>query len=122
MAELVNRTWTVGQEYTFQEVEADWAGERRTFYRFSVDGLDRSSELYDSIEHAMASAIGEKFTGRRGAGGTAVGTAADWFMRMCGADAYEGMTAAEIRSVQEEQARRERDEWAAQMAARRGEG
>lgn len=103
--ELVNRTWTVG-EYTFQEVETDWAGERRTFYRFGVDGLPRSNELFDSVEHAIVSAIAEKYTGRRGAGGTAVGTAADWFMRMVGADVFDGMTAAEVKAQQEAEARK----------------
>jgi hypothetical protein len=43
-------------------------------------------EWYPSLEHAMAAAIAEKYTGRRGAGGTGVGTAADWFMRMIGVD------------------------------------
>lgn len=43
------------------------------------------SEWYNTLEHAMAAAIAEKYTGARGAGGTGVGTAADWFMRMIGA-------------------------------------
>lgn len=42
-------------------------------------------EWYASLEHAMVAAVGEKYTGRRGAGGIGVGTAADWFMRMIGA-------------------------------------
>lgn len=42
-------------------------------------------ELYLTLEYAMASAIAEKYTGPRGAGGSGVGTAADWFMRSIGA-------------------------------------
>lgn len=52
-------------------------------------GKPKIGEWYDSIEHAMAAAIAEKYTGRRGAGGPGVGTAADWFMRMIGADVVE---------------------------------
>jgi len=115
--ELVNRTWTVG-EYVFQEVETDWAGERRTFYRFGVDGLPRSNELFDSVEHAIVSAIAEKYTGRRGAGGTAVGTAADWFMRMVGADAFDGMTAAQIAAQQDAEARKAEADRISARAAR----
>lgn len=49
-------------------------------------GKPKLGELYVSLEHAMVAAVGEKYTGPRGAGGTGVGTAADWFMRMIGAD------------------------------------
>lgn len=94
--ELINRTWTVG-EYTFQEVETDWGGQRRTFYRGQVNGLDKCNELFDSLEHAIVSAIATKYTGPRGASGSGVGTAGDWFMRMVGADAYQGMSAPAIR-------------------------
>lgn len=52
----------------------------------SRDGEPRTnSELYGSLDHAMVAAIAEKHTGPRGAGGSGVGTAADWFMRMIGA-------------------------------------
>lgn len=44
------------------------------------------NEWYPSLDHAMVAAVAEKHTGRRGAGGTGVGTAADWFMRMIGVD------------------------------------
>lgn len=78
--------WAVGR-WTFFEVErADG-----TFYAFSVDdamddrGLPKIGELYLSLDHAMVAAVGEKYTGERGAGGSGVGTAADWFMRMIGA-------------------------------------
>lgn len=49
-------------------------------------GKPKLGELYASLEHAMVAAVGEKYTGPRGAGGSGVGTAADWFMRMIGAD------------------------------------
>lgn len=50
-------------------------------------GIPKTGELYESLDRAMVSWVAEKYTGRRGAGGTGVGTAADWFMRMIGADA-----------------------------------
>jgi hypothetical protein len=49
------------------------------------DGEPKIGELYGSLDHALVGAVAEKHTGRRGAGGTGVGTAADWFMRMIGA-------------------------------------
>lgn len=81
-------------EWTFYEVTAHgFTGEHadRPLYGFAVgqvetpDGKPKLGELYASLEHAMVAAVGEKFTGPRGAGGTGVGTAADWFMRMIGA-------------------------------------
>ncbi len=58
----------------------------RQVFSFGPRGAygNRSSEWYNTIEHAMAAAIAEKHTGQRGAGGTGVGTAADWFMKMIG--------------------------------------
>lgn len=44
-------------------------------------------EFHRSLDRAIIAAIGEKYTGPRGAGGTGVGTAADWFARMIGMDA-----------------------------------
>lgn len=49
-------------------------------------GMPRTGELYRTLDHALVAWVGEKYTGPRGAGGTGVGTAADWFMRMIGAD------------------------------------
>jgi hypothetical protein len=74
--------------WTFYEVTGMFEG--RILYGFGDGSTDENGrpeygELYDSIEWAMASAIAEKHTGKRGAGGTGVGTAADWFMRMIGA-------------------------------------
>jgi hypothetical protein len=45
-----------------------------------------TGEWFPSIDRAMIAAVGEKYTGPRGAGGTGVGTAADWFARMIGMD------------------------------------
>lgn len=80
--------WTVG-EWTFYEMESD--DQPEPLYAFgpadqiSGSGLPvRGSELYPTLEHAMAAAIAEKHTGPRGAGGSGVGTAADWFMKMLG--------------------------------------
>lgn len=83
-------------EWTFYKVEDHgFTGELKDcpMYGFSqavpegtAAGKPKFGELYNSLEHAMVAAVGEKFTGPRGAGGTGVGTAADWFMRMIGAD------------------------------------
>lgn len=83
------------REWTFYEVtDHGFTGELtdRPLYGFAVGkvetpkGSPKLGELYASLEHAMVAAVGEKYTGPRGAGGTGVGTAADWFMRMIGAD------------------------------------
>jgi homoserine acetyltransferase len=68
-------------EYTFYN-QPD-AG--RMLWSFDIAGRDRGYELYGSLDQAMVAAVAEKWTGRRGAGGTAVDTAAGWFMRMIGA-------------------------------------
>lgn len=49
-------------------------------------GFPRTGELFESLDRAMIAWVAEKYTGPRGAGGPGVGTAADWFMRMIGAD------------------------------------
>jgi len=49
-------------------------------------GRPKVGELYESLDRAMIAWVGEKYTGVRGAGGTGVGTAADWFARMIGMD------------------------------------
>lgn len=88
--------WTVG-EWTFYEVtDHGFTGELadKPLYGFEreLKGSDnlgagpKLGELYTSLDHAMVAAVAEKFTGPRGAGGSGVGTAADWFMRMIGAD------------------------------------
>lgn len=83
--------WLIGQ-WAFYEVQGVAGPTDETLYYgyAQADGErrnmeDKIGELYLSLEHAMAAAIAEKFTGARGAGGTGVGTAADWFMRMIGA-------------------------------------
>lgn len=81
--------WTVG-EWTFYEVE-DHGFEvlqDEPMFAFSESENDppKNGELYPSLEYAMVAAVGEKYTGPRGAGGTGVGTAADWFMKMIGAN------------------------------------
>lgn len=85
---------TVG-EWTFYEItNHGFSGEMvdRPLYGFAAGKVDtpkgqpKLGELYFSLEHAMVAAVGEKYTGRRSVGGTGVGTAADWFMKMIGAD------------------------------------
>jgi hypothetical protein len=103
--------WAVGQ-WQFLEIDGTQLHESykgRTLFGFETQAEDGARpevsnvrEWFNSLEHAMAAAIAEKYTGPRGAGGTGVGTAADWFMRMIGADTLvdagaEGRTAlAEI--------------------------
>jgi len=76
-------TWQVG-EYTF------WAEkwhDGSILYTFQIGDRPRSlTEFYPTLDKAMVAAVGEKHTGHRGAGGTGVGTAADWFMKMIGAE------------------------------------
>lgn len=49
-------------------------------------GVPKTGELYASLDRALIAWVGEKYTGPRGAGGSGVGTAADWFARMIGMD------------------------------------
>lgn len=49
-------------------------------------GIPKTKELFVSLDRALISWVAEKYTGPRGAGGTGVGTAADWFARMIGMD------------------------------------
>lgn len=88
MTERINRTWNIGP-YFVDEVEGHGFAEfDGPLYRSRIEGEDRrDSEMYTSLDHAIAAAIGRRWTGYRGAGGTAVGTAADWFMVMIGASA-----------------------------------
>lgn len=82
--------WKVG-DWTFYEVHGLYGHDGRALFGYSIgdamddQGMPKIGELYNTLEHAMAAAIAEKYTGPRGAGGTGVGTAADWFMRMIGA-------------------------------------
>ncbi len=88
--------WTVG-DWTFYEIEdhgfSDHEG--RPLFAFgdgstvesgSRAGQPKFGEMYASLDRAIIAAVGEKYTGPRGAGGTGVGTAADWFARMIGMD------------------------------------
>jgi hypothetical protein len=75
--------------WTFFEIrhhgfKGDLSG--KPLYEFEVNGhQENGAEWYESLDMAIVSAVGEKWTGRRGAGGTGVDTAAGWFMRMIGA-------------------------------------
>jgi hypothetical protein len=86
MFKYPTQTWTVG-EYTFTEHTDHGfpSFEGESLYKFEING-EASSELYASLDEAMVAAVGEKYTGPRGAGGAGVDTAAGWFMRMIGAE------------------------------------
>ena len=73
-------------DWEFYQTIWNWGGEapRKVFTFGPRNEENKSNEWYNSIEHAMAAAIAEKYTGPRGAGGSGVGTAADWFMKMLG--------------------------------------
>ncbi|HEU4752332.1 MAG TPA: hypothetical protein VFU47_04415 [Armatimonadota bacterium] len=95
MAEHYPNRWTIGPWTIYEMVDHGFGGENegKPLYGFTVTaeeehdgrGRPRVGEWYPSLEYAMVAAVAEKHTGRRGAGGTGVGTAADWFMRMIGA-------------------------------------
>ncbi len=81
----------VGQvgEWTFFEITGhSFSGdlEGKPLYEVEVAGGGERviTEMFASLDEAMVAAVGAKWTGPRGAGGTGVGTAADWFMRMIG--------------------------------------
>lgn len=93
MNERYTNRWTVG-DWTFYQIEDHgFSNHDGPMFAYGVSereatrqaGKPITGEWYPNLEHAMAAAIAEKFTGKRGAGGTGVGTAADWFMRMIGA-------------------------------------
>lgn len=74
--------WTVG-EYEFTEHD----DKGRRLYTFTIGEEKRSvPEFYASLDAALVAAVGEKWTGPRGAGGSGTDTAAGWFMRMIGAE------------------------------------
>ena len=76
------RAWSVG-EYTFTEIELWRDDEWKTYFAFTID--DKTNfELYATLDKALIAAVGEKHTGPRGAGGSGVATAADWFAKMIG--------------------------------------
>lgn len=81
--------WQVG-EYTIQK--AEWRtsnGPDREIYGFLIGDQTRVNEWYSSLDMALIAAVGEKYTGQRGASGSNVGTAADWFARMIGMPAAD---------------------------------
>ena len=86
--ERYENRWTVG-EWTFYEVAGHGfpTNPDKPVFRYERDGIEdhaQDPDSYGSLEQAMAAAIASKHTGVRGAGGTGVGTAADWFIRSLG--------------------------------------
>lgn len=86
--------WTIG-DWTFFEIQDHGftTHDGKALYAYTKadtyqeDGNPKLGEFHASLDRAIIAAIGEKYTGPRGAGGTGVGTAADWFARMIGMDA-----------------------------------
>lgn len=70
-----------GPEYDGKPMYAYGKGER------DGKGRPKVGEYHRTLDRALIAMVGEKYTGSRGAGGTGVGTAADWFARMIGMDA-----------------------------------
>lgn len=99
--ERVPNRWTVGP-YEFEQVENHPFPQPEmppVMYRFKIDGKS-NSEMYQSLDRAIISAVGQRNTGPRGAGGSGVGTAADWFAVMIGLDHVEdGEHVARVESV-----------------------
>lgn len=115
---MVINQWHVG-EFMFEEVETSVVINGHTrWFRFFVRSVKPNNELYETLEHAMAEAIGQKYAGQRGAASTGVDSPAGWFMRMIGADGYRGMTTAEIRTAQSAEARKAEDDRLTEMSAR----
>ena len=67
------------------KTKQSFGGYTRDYYTFSID-RKRSTEYFLTDEEAIVQAIAAKYTAPRGASGAGVGTAADWFMKMIGAD------------------------------------
>jgi hypothetical protein len=89
LTERVVATATLGP-YTFEEVEGHgFSSTPGSMWRFRIEDKRDNHTYYATLDHALASAVAERWTGPRGAGGAGVGTAADWFMAMIGASAVE---------------------------------
>ncbi len=95
-------------EVTFYEVEDHgFTGEHegRTLYAYGKPddmndrGMPRTGELYTSLDRALVAWVAEKYSGKRGAGGEGVGTAADWFARMVGMDTFTPISVRDQRKV-----------------------
>ena len=97
--ERVTNAWRVGP-YVFSEIEGHgFASIPGPVYRFEIDGRPASHEVYETLDMALASAVGERWTGPRGAGGSGVDTAAGWFLRMIGAIGVEAFPGESIELV-----------------------
>jgi hypothetical protein len=85
MRGTVVNAWVIGP-YTISEIEGHgFAGHEGPLFSAEVDDQGTSHELYESLDRALAEAIGRRWTGPRGAGGSGVDTAAGWFRAMSGA-------------------------------------
>jgi hypothetical protein len=86
-ARITNR-WVVG-EYTITEYAETWFGEPVTTYATQIGEGRESNERHFSLDKALLAVVAEKYTGPRGAGGSGVGTAADWFAFAIGLEKHE---------------------------------
>jgi hypothetical protein len=90
MAKRVEIQWVVGP-YLIEGVSGHGlpAPHPEVMYQYKINGRAVDPELYPSLDRALVSAVGAHHMGHRGAGGNAVGTAADWFCVMIGLDEQE---------------------------------
>jgi hypothetical protein len=84
--------WEMPEVWFYQVEKHGFQPEDRLLYAYGKPGdvndkgVPTVGELYDSLDRAMIGWVGEKYTSARGAHGSGVGTAADWFARMIGMD------------------------------------
>ena len=68
-------------------------------YAMDHHGMPKVGEYFTSLDRAVIAWVGEKYTGPRGAGGSGVGTAADWFARMIGMESFTPISVSDQRKV-----------------------
>jgi hypothetical protein len=80
----MDRTITLATIGDFTFLQGTWSDGSPVYSFLIGDTNGRPHEWYASLDMALIAAVGEKYTGPRGAGGPNVGTAADWFAKMIG--------------------------------------
>lgn len=105
--EYIVNQWAVGP-YEIQAVEGHGFPQPQypeVMYRYKINGASVDAEMYPSLDRALVSAIGARHMGPRGAGGNAVGTAADWFCVMINLTEDERTAPAEPAAEPEQEKR-----------------
>jgi len=96
--EQVTGRWTL-PGWVFYEIEGHgFPNIPGPIYRVERDGAkphQQDPDSYRTLDEALAQALAAKYCGVRGAGGTGVGTAADWFLRSIGAGQLAAVPDAE---------------------------